>query len=333
MPGWGEWTLPCVQRSWHGEDGLTAVLSGEAASLYERLVATGGLPLGEDGETDAVRDLVDKGFARRRHVGTPMLVPVEPARAIDNALLVLQRQIIDRHQTLVHLRDEMQALQRAYLSTAGGEASELVRVLTDRAEIGALSVELALSAQRDVSGIETEHCTTAPDPRSARVPPVEVVERGVTFRNIYSRAALEIPGAAEMVAKSVAAGWDCRVYPSLPMKLVIVDERAALLPLDPTGMSGAVLVHAPVIVAVVRSYFELLWGRAMPLGAGEGKLTADQDQVLRLVITGMTDMAIARHLGVSERTVRRHVGVLLERLQADNRVALAAVAVRENWVP
>lgn len=311
--------------------GLTAVLSGEAASLYERLVTTGGLSLNEELSEEVVRDLVDKGFARRRHVGTPMLVPIEPARAIDNALLVLQRDLVERHQMLIQLRDEMHALQGAYLS---GEApAELVRVLTDRGQISALSVELALSARRDVMSIETEHHVTPPDPRSARVPPAEVLERGVSFRNIYSRAALEVPGAEEMVRLSMAGGWDCRVYPSLPMKMVLVDDRAALLPLDPTGMSGAVLMHAPVIVAAMRSYFELVWGRATPLGTRVSKLTPDQDQVLRLVITGMTDVAIARHLGVSERTVRRHVGVLLERLQADNRVALAAVAVREGWVP
>ncbi len=46
----------------------------------------------------------------------------------------------------------------------------------------------------------------------------------------------------------------------------------------------------------------------------------------------MTDGAIARHLGISERTVRRHVGALQERLQASNRVTLATTAVREGWV-
>jgi DNA-binding CsgD family transcriptional regulator len=320
------------------KNGLAAVLSGEAAELYERLVATGGLPLDEHpelSESVAAKDLVAKGFARERHVGVSVLVPVEPSLAVDNAILVLQRQILDQHQILVRLRDEMQVLQRTYLSrTRAYEGpQELVRVLTDRAEIGALSVELCLSAEHDVASIETEHFTKAPDPRSARVPPAEVVERGVTFRNVYSRAALEIPGAATMVRSSIEAGWNCRVYPNPPMKMVLIDQRSALLPIDPTGMDGAVLIQAPVIVAALRMYFELLWGRATPLDTGTTKLTADQDRVLRLVITGMTDAAIARHLGVSERTVRRHVGALLELLQAENRVALAAIAVREKWVP
>jgi DNA-binding CsgD family transcriptional regulator len=318
--------------------GLTSVLSDEAAELYIRLVESGGLALDENPgltASDAANDLVTRGFARERHVGTPMLVPVEPSRAVDNAILVLQSQILDQYRTLVRLRDEMPALQRTYLSSSQPHDSphDLVRVLTDRAEIGALSVELGLSARQDVASLETEHFSQPPDPRSARVPPPEVVERGVTFRNIYSRAALEIPGASTMVRTSVDAGWDCRVYPELPMKMVLVDERAALLPLDPTGMEGAILVRTPVVVAALRMYFELLWGRATPLGTTGGKLSPDEEHVLRLLITGMTDAAIARHLGVSERTVRRHVGRLLVRLQVGNRVALAATAVREGWVP
>ncbi len=46
----------------------------------------------------------------------------------------------------------------------------------------------------------------------------------------------------------------------------------------------------------------------------------------------MTDAAVARHLGISERTVRRHVGALLETLGASNRVTLAVTAVRDGWV-
>jgi DNA-binding CsgD family transcriptional regulator len=320
------------------KNGLAAVLSDEAAELYERLVTTGGLMLEEHpglGQSPEVRDLVAKGFARERHVGGGMLVPVEPSRAVDNAILVMQRQILDQYQSLVRMHDEMQGLQRAYLSsTRSFEAPhELVRVLTDRAEIGALSVEMCLSAEEDVASIETEHFTKPPDPRSVRLLPAEVLARGVTFRNIYSRPTLEIPGSDEMLRNARAAGWDCRVYPALPMKMVLVDQRSALLPLDPTGMEGAVLVRAPVIVAALRMYFELLWGRATTLDGDAGKLTADQDRVLRLVITGMTDAAIARNTGVSERTVRRHVGALLELLQAENRVSLAAIAVREKWVP
>ncbi|MEV4313853.1 LuxR C-terminal-related transcriptional regulator [Actinocrispum sp. NPDC049592] len=316
--------------------GLTSVLSESAARLYERLIVSGGLSLREHPDLSGsheARELIDKGFARERYVELPRLVPVEPIRAVDNAILTKQRQILDQYQSLLRLRDEMRALQQDYLSAAvPEEPHDLVRVITDREEIGALSVELCLSAQHEVASLETEHFTRPPDPRSARSLPAEVVERGVSFRNIYSKAALEVPGAAEMLRKSQDAGWLCRVYPDLPMKLVLVDERAALLPLGPTGMEGAVLVRAPVITATLRTYFELLWSRAVSIDGTPAKVPPEQDQVLRLVLTGMTDGAIARNLGISERTVRRHVQALLNALGATNRVTLAVAAVREGWV-
>ena len=92
------------------------------------------------------------------------------------------------------------------------------------------------------------------------------------------------------------------------------------------------LVRAPVITSALRTYFELLWSRAVSVDGNPVKVPPEQDQVLRLVLTGMTDGAIARHLGISERTVRRHVQALLEALGATNRVTLAVAAVREGWV-
>src|SRR5207249_2175026 len=108
----------------------------------------------------------------------------------------------------------------------------------------------------------------------------------------------------------------------------------ALLPLDPTGVDGAVLVRAPVIVAALRTFFEMLWSRAVPLrpGSDDGKLTGVQGSVLRLMVAGLTDTAIGRQLGISERTVRRHISTVLELLNVDNRITAAAVAVREGWI-
>src|SRR3954466_13834225 len=101
--------------------GLTSLLSEPAAALYERLIVSGGLSLVEHpdlSDAEPTRELVDKGFARTRYVDRPLLVAIEPIRAVDNAILTKQRQILDQYQMLLRLRDEMQALQQAYSSAA-----------------------------------------------------------------------------------------------------------------------------------------------------------------------------------------------------------------------
>jgi hypothetical protein len=205
-----------------------------------------------------------------------------------------------------------------------------VRVLTDRQEISALSMELALSAQHDVASLETAHFTAPPDPRSVRALPPTLVERGVRFRNVYARPVLDLPGARDMLRAAVATGWQCRVAPDLPMKMIVIDDRAALVPLDPTGMEGAVLVRAPVVVAALRNYFELVWTAAQPVDPAVDDLPAELNELLALVMTGMTDAAIARHLSIGERTVRRHVGTLMKHFGATNRITLAVAVTRRE---
>jgi len=61
-------------------------------------------------------------------------------------------------------------------------------------------------------------------------------------------------------------------------------------------------------------------------------LTPRQLEVLRLVIDGLSNRAIADSLSLSERTVEHHVMHILDRLGVDSRTAAATHAVREGLV-
>lgn len=61
-------------------------------------------------------------------------------------------------------------------------------------------------------------------------------------------------------------------------------------------------------------------------GAGEHLLTAREVQVLRLVARGQTNRSIGVELGVSERTVDRHVSNILTKLGVSSRAAATALA-------
>ncbi len=61
-------------------------------------------------------------------------------------------------------------------------------------------------------------------------------------------------------------------------------------------------------------------------GAGEHLLTAREVQVLRLVARGLTNRSIGVDLGLSERTVDRHVSNILTKLGVSSRAAATALA-------
>ncbi|WP_181772124.1 LuxR C-terminal-related transcriptional regulator [Amycolatopsis pittospori] len=316
---------------------LEGLLSSGAGALYDVMVRSGPVPL-DDPRADSpeMRELFDQGFVRRDYRGDPVIAPMEPVRAVDHAILGAQQRLLEQQRQIMTARQQLDMLQAVYRSAYGGGGDAAVEVLTDPQRIGSLSLELCLSAKDEFLAFTTRHFKRKPDANTVMALPDAVTERGVRLRNVYERAALEFDGAKDVVDASIAAGWEMRVAPELPMKMVIADRHSALVPLDPSGMEGAVFVRSPTVVAALRMLFELVWSQSVHVGDTAGKprhgLTAAQAKVLDLLATGMTDSAIARHLDVSERTVRRHVQSLLEALQADNRVAAVYAATRLGWL-
>ncbi|MFI2782686.1 hypothetical protein [Streptomyces sp. ALB3] len=61
-------------------------------------------------------------------------------------------------------------------------------------------------------------------------------------------------------------------------------------------------------------------------------LTEDDLRLLTLLATYPSDEPIARHLGVSVRTVRRRVARIMELLDVQNRFAAGVAAAQLGWV-
>jgi NarL family two-component system response regulator LiaR len=59
-------------------------------------------------------------------------------------------------------------------------------------------------------------------------------------------------------------------------------------------------------------------------------LSAREEEVLRLVAHGLTDVEIAARLSISDRTVNKHVSSILGKLQVANRTQAALYAVRRG---
>jgi DNA-binding NarL/FixJ family response regulator len=62
-------------------------------------------------------------------------------------------------------------------------------------------------------------------------------------------------------------------------------------------------------------------------------LTSREIQVLRLVATGKTNRGIADRLGISEKTVARHLSNIFTKLDLSTRAAATAYAYQHDLVP
>jgi DNA-binding NarL/FixJ family response regulator len=64
----------------------------------------------------------------------------------------------------------------------------------------------------------------------------------------------------------------------------------------------------------------------------ESEPTAETKQLLTLMATGATDRAVARELGLSERTVHRRIARLQVLLGAQSRFQLGVLASVKQWL-
>jgi DNA-binding NarL/FixJ family response regulator len=119
--------------------------------------------------------------------------------------------------------------------------------------------------------------------------------------------------------------------------MVIIDARIAIVPLDTAdSRKGALQVTDPGIVGTLLALFETIWDSAIPLGAstapGRHGLTARERELVKLLAQGLTDEAAAARLAISDRTVRRVMNDLCERLDAASRFEAGIKAAQAGWL-
>lgn len=71
---------------------------------------------------------------------------------------------------------------------------------------------------------------------------------------------------------------------------------------------------------------------AIPPQADEKRLTRREHEVLELIVGGRSNKRIALELGISEKTVRTHVGHVLAKLDVTDRTQAALLSVRDGLV-
>ncbi|MEV5878326.1 LuxR C-terminal-related transcriptional regulator [Streptomyces sp. NPDC052101] len=172
-------------------------------------------------------------------------------------------------------------------------------------------------------------------------PMLDVLGRGVSCRAVHAADVIAAPGGYAQALRLTRAGERIRVLPEIPVKLLIADRRRALLPLSASTdrmMETAVAVRESALTQALVALFEALWAQATPLGSPESALAAEpapappDRALLTLLGTGLKDEAVARQLGISERSLRRRMTRLLARLSATSRFQAGAQAVRRGWL-
>ncbi len=322
-------------------DGL---VPAEVIEAYDRLLAHDGCSKEQAealvGSTALVRALTDSGMAHLQPhspANPAWLRPASPDLALAGVLAGHQNRLASDQELLLDGQRRLADAQARFGTGMNGRFPEhLVSVVSDRAQISELSASLVNTARKDWMTLENLN-TEMPLTEDFAQPPLPASGGRVRCRSIYDAAAMDDPVARRIIQACADAGEQARLLPGVPMKMKLADQTTAMLPLTPAGTAGALLIRAPVIIAALREYFEMLWDRATPLkphrpAAPASRLTAAQQAVLELMAEGLHDDAIARRAGMSTTTVRRHIAAIMTRLDVSSRFAAGAAAQRRGWI-
>ena len=295
---------------------------------YRRLLAESSVPVEEHDDGTLVR-LIDAGLVRVREGRVHPLSPRNP----------IQAEASRRQREVDRLRAAAESLVSEYRDRPGATAESL-QVLVGAAEVTRAAVALAGEAQRVVRGLDRgPYFSPGPLPDDAQD---RSSGRGVAWRVIYEGESMrrDAEGRPDIGA---SPGEQSRVLPRLPFKMIVIDDLAALIALPPDGMAvGAdadvpsggegLLVRGSLLVGALIRLFEQQWDLAVPVGEDTSELDEEDRRLLALLSVGMTDEAMARHIGLSRRTVQRRLADLSWTVGAESRFQLGAEASRRGWV-
>lgn len=314
-----------------GLDGVThamrllyAVALRQGACTREELL--GDLDLPVPLAERAVRRLEELGLLvpepGRPGVYTRRLLEAAEARAVPP----LRRAVRDAQTQIDTVRGEFAALRevRDAERRAGDRYGELLTV--DARDIDAILEEQALECRTEVLTAQPGGPRPVGVLDQAQHRDMAMLERGVRMRTVYQHSARFNPATEAYVERLTEAGAEVRTLHTLFPRLIVFDRRTAFTPAH--DGPGALRISHQGVVSFLVGAFETAWRAAAPFASAyasrrEGFVISDmQRAIARLLLEEPKDAAVARHLGISERSCRQHIAKLMTQLGAHNRTHL-----------
>jgi len=315
------------------EDVYRTLLAEQTYGVEELCVALG---LTEDQVRRALDQMFALALVRRSSDRSGGWRAVDPQTGLQKLLARQNAELEQKRARIAASQAEITAMIAERTAGQPDTAGRSERLNGTDAVIARIEQQVE-TAHREVLGITPGAARSATDLDAAQRNDARALERGLTIQEIIQDSCRNDPATAAHAQWLTESGGEVRTSPTLPHRLVIIDRSIAFVPLDTRAAGkGALQVTDPGLVHALAALFESIWNTATPLGAstapGRHGLTHREREVLRLLASGMTDEGAAARLAVSDRTVRRVMNDLCERLDASSRFEAGIKAAQAGWL-
>ena len=294
------------------------------------------LAIGQDQVRSALDELFELSLLRRSVEQEGHVRAVSPSVGLQSLLAKQQAELDQRTQRIAAGQAAMAAMVAEYADRQSpqgfAEAEQLLGMDAILQRIEELSDSACVELLSIMPGVQAPQAVEAAQRNNA-----ELLARNVTIRTAMQEAARNDKGTLAYAQSLTDAGAEVRAAPLLPPRMLVFDRSIAIVPVDPVNTTHGVLqLTGRGVVASLVALFEQVWASAVPLGASKAPdrqgVTPQERELLKLLGQGHTDDSAGKRLGVSERTCRRMMADLMERLGARSRFETGLLAAREGWI-
>lgn len=316
-----------------GFDGSFPVdLTDEAVAIYRQAVRDGGfavasisdrMQLPKETCRERIDELLTLGLVTKAASGDT-IVPVNPRIAAAEITDRIEAEIRQKHEDIARINAITVRLLMRYES-GRGFWDEIQGV------DGLPAVRLALEAaanqcDRDVVCAVSDAVRQPLGLEESLPRDLDMLSRNVSMRLLCQTAMRYNRHTVGYVKAVSQRGARVRTLDEFFKSLIIFDRKVAFIPCADNENSSIVIRH-PSIVGFLYDLFNRSWTVASPFETGSQVDTDIADslahpltrRIILLLTDGEKDEAIARRLGISVRTCRKHIASLMSELGADSR--------------
>jgi DNA-binding NarL/FixJ family response regulator len=301
------------------DDHLTTVYRYAARrggiGALDEVAADLGLAVHEVGA--AVDHLVGSHLLRIEPGSGSRLMAVDPEVAAVLLVSPMEREIYQRRELIAQIRERTEVFRQDYART--GKASA------------------------ELTGVERVHGTmevrgylkVAGDSCRQEVMVLQAGQQPDDFDELLKVCQADLTTRTKI--KNVTdAGALVRTVSHVPRGAVVFDRELAVLLGSDEGETTASRVRNDGVVQFLLDTFDHVWDAATPVGSiesGYAEVADDLQQTIAgLMAKGFTDEVLARKLGMSVRTCRRHIASLMRDLNAVSRFQAGVQSVRRSLI-
>ncbi|MHA7189511.1 helix-turn-helix transcriptional regulator [Arthrobacter sp. MDT2-16] len=308
-----------------GHPGWTRAEASEALGLTLRRIET------------AIGELAERRLLSPEAGRPDGLVAVSPDVALADLVDADERAMQELKSRISGQRRELSSLLPTFLEARKSVlASTSVETLEDPHLIHRVLIDYGRDVTEKVYIAQPGQGSTADVHEESVRKDLELLENGVRRRTLYDTSTRDHVPTRKAVEAIAAGGGEFNVLPFIPLRILIFDDKLALVGRQLTRDDKAALVIRDAsLIHIFTHLFDVAWEISesfLAPGQIASPLSSLQRSIIQGLANGLSDESIARRLDINVRTCRRHIAWMLDTLRAESRFQAALKAREAGWV-